>query len=281
MKKILTLILTGLLAVSCCIGLTACKKDTTCCIVENMVLAQEEYGIAAKKGNESLIGKINEALIALADTDYKDVAKDFGLESELLVTSTTANPYANATDDSWEKVVESKELILGYTLFAPIAFKDDNAKLTGFDIKLAEKVVAYLNTTYSAEITLKPIVIEWASKEANLEDGTIDLVWNGMTINADRLAGMTISVPYLKNQQVAVIRKADVELYKNAESMKDANVGAEKGSAGESVIKANNIGKNYTSFTSQLDAYNQLKAGTVDVIVIDSVMANYYISLDK
>lgn len=281
MKKILTLILTGLLAVSCCIGLTACKKDTPCCIVENMVLAQEEYGIAAKKGNESLMGKINEALIALADTDYKAVAKDFGLESELLVTSTTVNPYANATDDSWEKVVESKELILGYTLFAPIAFKDDNAKLTGFDIKLAEKVVAYLNTTYSAEITLKPIVIEWASKEANLEDGTIDLVWNGMTINSDRLAGMTISVPYLKNQQVAVIREADKDLYKDADSMKNANVGAEKGSAGEGVISSNNIGKNYTSFTSQLDAYNQLKAGTVDVIVIDSVMANYYISLDK
>jgi ABC-type amino acid transport substrate-binding protein len=63
--------------------------------------------------------------------------------------------------------------------------------------------------------------------------------------------------------------------------MKNAIMGAEKGSAGESTISANQLGKEYVSFPSQLDAFNQLKAGTVDVIVIDSVMANYYISLDK
>ena len=282
MKKFLTLLLTALLAVTCCFGLTACgEKKSKAVLVEDFVLAQEEYGIAAKKGNDALISKINEALIALADTDYVDVAKDFGLESELLVTSSTVNPKADATDNSWNNVVASKKLILGYTLFAPIAYKNNSGSLTGFDIELAKKVVAYLNNKYEAEIELVPLVIEWASKEANLEDGTIDLVWNGMTINEERLAGMSISIPYLKNQQVAVIREADKAIYTDANSMKNAIMGAEKGSAGESAIKNNNLGKSYTSFTSQLDAYNQLKAGTVDVVVIDSVMAGYYISLDK
>lgn len=282
MKKILTLLLTAILAVCACIGLTACKGgEGKAVVVKDFVLAQEEYGIAAKKGNQALIGKINEALIALADTDYKTVANQFGLQSELLVTANTQNPYAQATDSSWDEVVASKQLILGYTIFAPIAFKNDNAQLTGFDIELAKKVVEYLNDTYDTEIVLTPIVIEWASKEKNLEDGTIDLVWNGMTITAQRQEEMCISVPYLKNQQVAVIREEDKDIYTDAESMKNAIMGAEKGSAGESAISANQLGKEYTSFPSQLDAFNQLKAGTVDVIVIDSVMANYYISLDK
>ena len=172
-------------------------------------------------------------------------------------------------------------MILGYTIFAPIAFKDSKAKLTGFDIDLAKKVVEYWNTTYSTSIVLEPMIIEWASKEANLENGTIDVVWNGMTITAERLAGMSISLPYLKNQQVAVIREADKDIFKDADSMKNAVMGAEKGSAGESAISSNSLGKKYMSFTSQLDAYNQLKAGTVDVVVIDSIMANYYISKDK
>ena len=61
-------------------------------ILPNVVFAEEEYGIAAKKGNEALMSKINEALIALADTDYKTVAETYGLTSELLVTNDTVDP---------------------------------------------------------------------------------------------------------------------------------------------------------------------------------------------
>ena len=63
--------------------------------------------------------------------------------------------------------------------------------------------------------------------------------------------------------------------------MATAITGAEDGSAGEEQILSNNIGKEYIKCTSQLEAFNKLKTGTLDVIVIDSVMANYYISLEK
>ena len=43
-------------------------------ILENVVFQEEKYGIAAKKGNDALTSKINEALIALVSTDYKTVA---------------------------------------------------------------------------------------------------------------------------------------------------------------------------------------------------------------
>ena len=91
-------------------------------ILSDIVLAEEEYGIGAKKGNDALIGKINEAMIALVDSDYKDVAEEYGLTSELLVKADTVNPQANASDDSWNKIAESGKLVIGYTKFAPIAF---------------------------------------------------------------------------------------------------------------------------------------------------------------
>lgn len=214
-------------------------------ILENVVLAEEKYGIAAKKGNDALISKINEAIIALADTEYKTIADTYGLTSELLVSATTTNPLAGATDESWNKVVEAKKLIIGYTKFAPIAYDEgdgEDAKLVGFDIELADKVVEYLNTTYSAEIEIEFQVIEWNSKEALLENGSIHLVWNGMTITPEREAGMSISIPYLANKQVAVIAKADAEKYASAtyeefvECTKDAVITVEKGSAGEGVV---------------------------------------------
>ena len=103
-------------------------------------------------------------------------------------------------------------------------------------------VVEYLNTKYSAEIEIEFIVIDWDNKEKMLADGSIDLVWNGMTITDERLAAMEISVPYLANKQVAIVKKADAskygankeEFFKNTA---DAVIVVEKGSAGEELVK--------------------------------------------
>lgn len=215
-------------------------------VLENVILAEEKYGIAAKKGNDALMSKVNEALIALVDKDYKSVAETYGLTTELLVKADTANPYASATDGSWDKVAGAKKVIIGYTLFAPIAYNEGDgtdAVLKGFDIDLAKAVFAYLNQTYSTEIECEFVVIGWNSKEAMLENGSIDLVWNGMTITSEREAEMCISVPYLANKQVAIIKKADAEKYASADAAafkdkaKDAIITVEKGSAGEALVQ--------------------------------------------
>ena len=204
-------------------------------IVDGLVFAEESYGIAGKKGNKALMSKINEALIALRETDYAEVVAEYNLGSSVALTAETTNPYAAATDNSWTEVVSSKKLVIGYTVFAPIAYEVDGA-LTGFDIELAKKVVAYLNTTYTAEIELEFVEIDWNTKEAKLADGTLDLVWNGMTITPSRSAEMCISVPYLFNKQVAVIMNEDASKYTSKDSMANAIMTAETGSAGETVI---------------------------------------------
>ena len=213
-------------------------------VLEGVVLAEEEYGIGAKKGNNALIGKINEALIALVDTDYKTVAETYGLTTELLVKADTANPQKDATDNSWKNIVDSKKLIVGYTEFAPIAYHDgdgEDAKFIGFDIDLAKAVVAYLNKTYSAEIEIEFELIDWNQKEALLENGTIDLVWNGMTISDERVENMAMSIPYLANKQVPIVKKTDAAKYGASKDeliakATEAIVIVEKGSAGEEVV---------------------------------------------
>ncbi len=206
-------------------------------IVDNLVLSEESYGIAAKKGNETFMSEINKALIALTtDGTMNTVATTFGLQNDVAVKADTTNPYANATDSSWETIKSEGEIIIGYTVFAPIAYTENNA-LTGFDIELAKEVVNYLNETYTLNLTVVFQEIDWDSKEALLENGTIDLVWNGMTITEERSAQMCISVPYLYNKQVAVVLTEDASKYTTKDSFKDAIIGVESGSAGESVVK--------------------------------------------
>ena len=73
----------------------------------------------------------------------------------------------------------------------------------------------------------------------------------------------------------------NAEKYSTIEKMAQAIAGAEDGSAGEEQIAEKQIGSEYIKCASQLEAFQKLKAGTLEVIVIDSVMANYYISLEK
>lgn len=206
-------------------------------------LSEEEYGIGAKKGNDALISKINEGLIALQKNgELKKIGDKFGLYGENLIGDDTTNPVENATDSSWDEVVASKKLIIGYTVFAPIAYEDADGNFTGFDIELAKGIVKYLNDTYGSEIVCEFIEIDWNTKEALLENESIDLVWNGMTITEERKAGMSMSIPYLANKQTIIILKKDESGYDLTsldafkESAKDKIIAVEEGSAAEEVM---------------------------------------------
>ena len=205
-------------------------------------LSEEEYAIGAKKGNDALIGKINEALIALqVSGEMATIGDTFGVASENLVTATTANPKATATDNSWNNVVADGTLVIGYTVFAPIAFSQGST-FTGYDIELARAVVSYLNQQYGSSLVIDFMEIDWDQKEALLENGTIDLVWNGMTATEERANGMSLSISYLANKQAIVILKKDkanydltsLEAFKK--SAAKAVVYVESGSAAEELM---------------------------------------------
>ena len=210
-------------------------------IVDDLVLAQEKYGIAGRKNDKAFISKINEALIALSETSYETIGASYGLTDSLCLDEDTVNPLATATDNSWNEIVNEGKIVIGYTIFAPICYDIVNEVPTkGFDIDLAKAVVNYLNQKYSISLQVEFLLIDWDNKEVDLAEKNIDLIWNGLTITDERSANMCISVPYLNNNQVAVVLKSNLSKYSDAAkilvNMNSAIIGVEKGSAGESVV---------------------------------------------
>ena len=207
------------------------SQDTTYAnslmIVEGLELATEQYGIAARKGS-GFAKMISAALIDLAkDGVVEEIAKKYGLEKEICIDVDAE--IEELTESEWEDLEyleEQGKFIVGYTLFAPIAYEDNDGNLVGFDIELAKAVADALDL----EVEFK--IINWNAKEAELAGKSIDCIWNGMTITPEREAEMAISIPYMNNKQVAIIRKADKELYKTTADMAEAIIGAEDGSAG-------------------------------------------------
>lgn len=201
-------------------------------LVEGLVLAEEEYGIAARKNAKSTIYKVNNALVELKKTgELDEIARVYGLQSELLVNADTAIG-SEPTDSDWSNILSRGKIKIGYTVFAPIAYTDTDNVFKGFDIDLAKAVGEY----YGIEVEF--VEIQWDSKTMELESGNIDLIWNGMTITDEIKAACEISIPYLRNSQVAVIRKADADKYtSDTSTMSDAVIAAESGSAGQAVVE--------------------------------------------
>ncbi|SFC90164.1 transporter substrate-binding domain-containing protein [Butyrivibrio sp. YAB3001] len=156
-------------------------------------------------------------------------------------------------------------LIIGITDFAPMDYKDDSGNWIGFDADLAVKVADSLGV--KAEF----VEIDWDNKVLELNNKSIDVVWNGMTLTSEVKNAMSCTNPYLNNAQVVVVPKDKADQVKTADDAKAFGFAVETGSAGEQAAKDN--GFDFTSVTSQADAVMEVQAGTSGACIIDLLMA--------
>lgn len=172
------------------------------------------------------------------------------------------------TDDAktdMEYVKEKGTLIVGITDFAPMDYQDENGNWIGFDADLAKAFAAKLG------VEVKFQIIDWDNKAFELDGKAIDVVWNGMTITDKVKAAMDCSNPYCNNQQIVIVKKDVADQYQTKESVKNLKFAVEEGSAGQEQVEA--LGAQFTPVGDQATALAEVKAGTADAAVIDSLMA--------
>ncbi|NLW21360.1 MAG: transporter substrate-binding domain-containing protein [Clostridiales bacterium] len=191
------------------------------------------------------------------------------LLSLLLAMMLLAAPVLSLSEDSDLHYVQSNgKLVIGYTVYAPMNYTDADGNFTGFDTELAIAVCEKLG--------LAPEFVEivWETKEIELAAKTIDCIWNGLTITDERKANMEITMPYVKNAQV-VVMKADAA-YENTTSLEGKTVVAEAGSAGETAVKDDpGLQKaEYIAKEVQTACLMEVSAGTADAAVLDLTLAN-------
>jgi polar amino acid transport system substrate-binding protein len=164
-----------------------------------------------------------------------------------------------------EYIKDKGTLIVGITDFAPMDYKDDNGNWIGFDADMATKVAQSLG------VEVQFVEIDWDNKILELENKSIDVVWNGMTLTSEVTNAMECTNAYLNNAQVVVVSKDKADQCKTLEDVSGFSFAVESGSAGEQAAIDN--GFEYTSLTSQADAVMEVAAGTSDACIIDLLMA--------
>lgn len=168
-----------------------------------------------------------------------------------------------------------EKLVLGLDAnFPPMGFTDENNSIIGVDIDLAQAVCDKLGIAFEA----KPI--SWDAKEMELNTGKITCIWNGLTVTDERKEAFEMSRPYMKNKQVIVVM-GDSPIASKAD-LAGKIVAAQKDSSGLEALQSDEIyasiadgaAKEYEDYVTAL---TDMEIGRCDAVVMDAVVAEYYI----
>lgn len=168
-----------------------------------------------------------------------------------------------------ETAAQGGTLKIGYTVYEPMNYTDENGEFTGFDTEFAQAVCEKLG--------MEPEFIEivWDTKLVSLDSGEIDCIWNGMTITDDLKENISISDPYVQNTQVVVVKTENKDTYADYANLVGKTIAVEAGSAAQSVAEADeNLSQSeIVTVSKQTDALLEVKSGTADAAIFDKTMA--------
>ena len=197
--------------------------------------------------------------------DTADAAGDAATTEAASETDAAA---ADAADSDLAYIQDKGKMTIGYTVYEPMNYTDENGEFTGFDTELATAVCEKLG------VEPEFVEINWDTKFVELEAKSIDCVWNGMTLTDDIQANQACTQPYVKNAQV-VVMKADAA-YTSTADLIGKTVAVEAGSAGQTTVEEdeNLMQADVITKTVQTDCLMEVEAGTADAAVLDLTLAS-------
>ena len=170
-----------------------------------------------------------------------------------------------AASSDLDYIKQKGTLVVGITDFAPMDYQNESGEWIGFDADLAKEFAESLGVTVEFQL------IDWDNKVMELDGKTIDVVWNGMTLTDEVTSSMACSNAYCNNAQVVILPADKAADYGTVDSLSGLRFAVESGSAG--MAQAEEKGLTYTDVVDQATALLEVKSGTADAAIIDSLMA--------
>ncbi len=189
----------------------------------------------------------------------------------LAITGCSNNGGSGTADDT---------IVIGLDVgFAPMGFEQDG-EIVGFDIDLARAVI---EDKMGKSVEFQPI--DWGSKEAELNTGKVDLLWNGLSRSPEREENMALTNSYLKNDQILVV-KSGSDIASSAD-LTGKVLAMQEGSTAEdawATFKEEHADVNPSTVNLLSDnviCLTELEQDKADAVLMDSVVAEYYLATNE
>ena len=160
--------------------------------------------------------------------------------------------------------------------YPPMEFKNEKNDTVGFDIDLAQEIGKRLGK--KVEIVSN----DWAGIFRALETDKFDCIISSTSITDERLERYEMTEAYIANAQVIVVPPDD-DTIKEPKDLAGKKVGVQiETTASESAEKfQKEIPFDYREYDQVIQPFQDMKAGRLDAIIVDEVVARYYVTQDQ
>jgi len=191
------------------------------------------------------------------------------LASLFVMTGCGANTVSPGATEGTTPPAQSGNIIKIGTdpTFAPFEFKDEQDKLTGFDVDLMNAIGKDIGSTVKIESSSFDGLIP------SLQAGKYDAIIAAMTITDDRSKNVLFSDKYLMATQYIATKKGSN--IKTVEDLKGKKVGVQNATTGQTVLEK--LGMAPKKYDTVPDALTDLVNGGLDAVVADSPVVLYFI----
>jgi polar amino acid transport system substrate-binding protein len=123
---------------------------------------------------------------------------------------------------------QNRELVVGSSAtYRPFAYENPNKEIVGYDVDIIKAVAQ------KAGLQIKIVNTPWTGIFAALNNGDVDLIISGVTINDKRKQSYDFTTPYFEARQlIAVSRDSSV---KNLKDLAGKKIGVVNGSTGDDI----------------------------------------------
>ena len=159
--------------------------------------------------------------------------------------------------------------------YAPFEFHtmvDGKDKIVGSDIDLAKAIAKELGV--KAEVS----DMNFNTVLASLKEVKADLAITAISATDERKQQFDFTENYYNPPQVVIINKKNKEIYRNANDLKDKNVGAQKGSIQEELDKTQLKGAKLVTIDKVPNMIVEVNQGSLAATVVEKTIAESYIA---
>ena len=158
---------------------------------------------------------------------------------------------------------ENQLILVTEAGFAPYEYYE-NGKIVGVDIDIANEIANYIGK----ELVVKDIAFDSIINELN--SGKADFAAAGMSITPERLQEVDFSIEYITSNQVVIVRK-DSNITMN--EIDGKKIAVQLGNVADSYATKNYKNSKIVRQKKYLTMVEDLKAGKVDLIIMDNLPA--------
>ena len=180
---------------------------------------------------------------------------------------------------SCAETIDGKYLKIGVDdSYPPMEYKDEKSNTIGFDIDVAKEIAKRLGKEPQFVTTA------WDGIFSALNTNKFDCIISSVSMTAKRLDGFTFTTPYIANSQMIIVKPDDNSITK-PQDLAGKKVGCQVSTtAHESATKLQAKGTKYAelkTYDQVIQPFADMKAGRIEVIIVDEVVGQYYIGMDK